>query len=98
MAGGALGNQVSTRRTTRMVLYMLRKSINPFATTIPSNESVQVTKGSSSLTIKNQKQDTQKNMAPTYSEIEFHSCSMHTHRLEPKISQFEGTFPQTNFT
>lgn len=39
MAGGALGNHVSTRRTTRMVLYMLRKFIKPLATTNPATES-----------------------------------------------------------
>uniref|UniRef100_A0A0D3FEJ8 Uncharacterized protein n=1 Tax=Oryza barthii TaxID=65489 RepID=A0A0D3FEJ8_9ORYZ len=39
MAGGVLGNQVSTSLTTRTVLYRLRKLLMPLDTTTPATES-----------------------------------------------------------
>lgn len=39
MAGGELGNQVSTSLTTSRVLYMFKKLVMPLATTSPATES-----------------------------------------------------------
>lgn len=39
MAGGELGNQVSTSLTTSRVLYKFKKLVMPLATTNPATES-----------------------------------------------------------